>query len=89
MGIRGSNTGSLILDNCRIPKENLLGKEGEGFKIAMIALDSGRFGIGAMGVGIAQHAMEEAIKYAKERIAFGKKYRKIPSSSIYDSGYGP
>lgn len=72
MGIRGSNTGSLILDSCRIPKENLLGKEGEGFKIAMIALDSGRFGIGAMGVGIAQHAMEEAVKYAKERMAFGK-----------------
>lgn len=77
MGIRGSDTGELIFDNCRIPRENLLGEEGQGFKIAMLALDSGRFGIGAMGVGIAQHAMEEAIKYAKERVAFGKPIAKF------------
>ncbi len=77
MGIRGSDTGELIFDNCRIPKENLLGGEGQGFKIGMVALDSGRFGIGAMGVGIAQHAMEEAIKYAKERVAFGKPIAKF------------
>lgn len=77
MGIRGSDTGELIFDNCRIPKENLLGEEGQGFKIAMVALDSGRFGIGAMGVGIAQHAMEEAVKYAKERTAFGRPIAKF------------
>lgn len=77
MGIRGSDTGELIFDNCRIPKENLLGKEGQGFKIGMIALDSGRFGVGAMAVGLAQHAMEEAIKYAKERVAFGKPIAKF------------
>lgn len=77
MGVRGSNTGELVFDNCRIPKENLLGKVGDGFKIGMISLDSGRFGIGAMGVGIAQHAMEEAVEYAKKRTAFGKPIGKF------------
>lgn len=77
MGVRGSDTGELIFDNCRIPKENLLGGEGQGFKIAMIALDSGRMGVGAFGVGISQHAMEEAIKYANQRTAFGKNIGKF------------
>ncbi|WP_432667016.1 acyl-CoA dehydrogenase family protein [Wukongibacter baidiensis] len=77
MGIRGSDTGELIFDNCKIPKENLLGEEGMGFKIAMISLDSGRIGIGAIGVGIAQHAMEEAIKYARERKAFGRTISQL------------
>ncbi|MCT8978363.1 acyl-CoA dehydrogenase family protein [Clostridium sp. CX1] len=77
MGVRGSDTGELIFDNCKIPKENLLGSEGQGFKIAMIALDSGRMGVGAFGVGIAQHAMEEAIKYANQRTAFGKNIGKF------------
>lgn len=77
MGIRASATTELIFDNCRIPKENLLGKEGEGFKIAMMVLDSARIGIGAQAVGIAQAAYEEALKYSKVREQFGKPIASI------------
>ncbi len=72
MGIRGSITCELIIDNLIIPKENLLGKEGQGFKIAMNVLDNARLGAGAMAVGIAQAAYETALAYAKERKQFGK-----------------
>lgn len=72
MGIRGSVTCELIIENLRIPKYNLLGKEGEGFKIAMVALDEARIGVGAQAVGIAQAAYETALAYAKERKQFGK-----------------
>ena len=72
MGIRGSSTSELIFENCRIPKENLLGQEGDGFKIAMQLLDGGRVGIGAQAVGIAQAAYEAALQYSKERQQFGK-----------------
>ncbi|EGO62607.1 acyl-CoA dehydrogenase [Acetonema longum] len=72
MGIRSSVQRELIFENCRVPAANLLGKEGEGFKIAMTTLDGGRIGIAAQAVGIAQSALEHAIKYAKERIQFGK-----------------
>ena len=72
MGIRGSRTCDLVFDDCRIPAENLLGKEGEGFKIAMQTLDVSRAFIGCIAVGIAQRAMEEAIAYGKERIQFGR-----------------
>ncbi len=72
MGIRGSVQTELVFQDCRIPKENLLGKEGDGFKIAMTTLDGGRIGIGAQALGIAQAALDEAIKYAKERQQFGK-----------------
>ena len=72
MGIRGSRTCDLVFDDCRIPAENLLGKEGEGFKIAMQTLDVSRAFIGCIAVGIAQRAMEEAIAYGKSRIQFGK-----------------
>ena len=72
MGIRGSQTCDLVFDDCRIPAENLLGKEGEGFKIAMQTLDVSRAFIGCIAVGIAQRAMEEAIAYGKSRIQFGK-----------------
>ena len=65
-------TTELILQDVRIPKENLLGREGEGFKIAMSTLDVGRVGVGALCVGIAQAALDESIKYAKERIQFGR-----------------
>jgi len=71
MGCRGSVTTELIFDNCRVPASNLLGKEGEGFKIAMVALDYGRACIGAMGVGTARAAMEQAAAYANQRQAFG------------------
>ena len=76
MGIRGSNTCDVVFDECRIPASALLGKEGEGFKIAMLTLDVSRTFVGCMAVGIAQRAMEEAIKYSKERIQFGKPIAK-------------
>ncbi len=72
MGLRSSPTLELIFDNCRVPKENLLGKENEGFKIAMSTLDGGRNGIAAQALGIAQGAMEEAAAYAKSREQFGR-----------------
>ena len=72
MGIRSSSTAELIFDNVEVPKENLLGKEGEGFKIAMATLDGGRIGIAAQALGIAQGAYEDALAYAKERVQFGK-----------------
>ena len=72
LGIRSSATAQLLFNNCRIPKENLLGKEGEGFKIAMATLDGGRIGIAAQALGIAQGAYEAAVAYAKERVQFGK-----------------
>lgn len=76
MGIRGSNTCDVVFDECRIPADCLLGNEGEGFKIAMMTLDVSRTFIGCMAVGIAQRAMEEAIKYSKERVQFGKPIAK-------------
>ena len=72
MGIRGSLTAEVFLKDCRIPKENLLGGEGQGFKIAMMTLDGGRMGIAAQALGIAQAALDESIKYSKERVQFGK-----------------
>ena len=72
MGIRGSATCELIFENCEVPKENLLGELGKGFKIAMQTLDGGRIGIAAQALGIAQGAMDETIKYTKERKQFGK-----------------
>jgi len=72
LGIRSSATYELIFDNCRVPKENLLGKEGEGFKIGMMILDGGRNGIAAQALGIAEGAYEYALDYAKQRVQFGK-----------------
>ena len=72
MGIRSSATYELVFENLRIPAANLLGEEGQGFKIAMITLDYGRIGIAAQALGIAQGAYETAIKYSKERSQFGK-----------------
>ena len=72
MGIRSSATAELIFNNVCVPKENMLGKEGEGFKIAMATLDGGRIGIAAQALGIAQGAFEHALAYAKERVQFGK-----------------
>lgn len=71
MGIRSSVTSELIFDNCRIPKDNLIGKEGLGFVVTMKTLDNSRTGVGAQGVGVAQGALEEAIKFARERVQFG------------------
>ena len=72
MGIRATVQRNLFFENCRIPKANLLGKEGEGFKIAMTTLDGGRIGIAAQGVGIAMGAYEYALQYSKQRIQFDK-----------------
>lgn len=72
MGIRGSSTPPLYFNDCRVPKDALLGGEGNGFKIAMQTLDGGRIGIGAQALGLAQGALDAAIAYAKERVQFGK-----------------
>ncbi|MGR3766168.1 acyl-CoA dehydrogenase [Rossellomorea sp. NS-SX7] len=72
LGIRSSPTTEIVFEECKVPKENLLGKEGEGFKIAMMTLDGGRNGIAAQAVGIAQGALDASIDYAKEREQFGK-----------------
>ena len=73
MGIRGSSTCDLIFEDCIVPKENLLGKEGAGFKIAMQTLDGGRIGIAAQALGIGEGAVQEAIKYTSERVQFKKR----------------
>lgn len=72
MGLNASNTTELVLDNVRVPQENLLGKRGNGFRQFLVTLDGGRIGIGAMAVGIAQAAFERALSYSKERKQFGK-----------------
>ncbi|MCL2201965.1 MAG: acyl-CoA dehydrogenase family protein [Oscillospiraceae bacterium] len=86
LGIRSSSTCELVFNNVRIPKENLLGKEGEGFRIAMATLDGGRIGIAAQALGIAQGAFEEALAYSKERVQFGKPiaYNQAISFKIAD-----
>lgn len=72
MGIKGSQTAELIFTDCEVPAENLLGREGEGFKIAMMTLDRTRIGIGAQALGIAQGALDLAVSYAKQRVQFDK-----------------
>jgi alkylation response protein AidB-like acyl-CoA dehydrogenase len=73
MGLHASLTAEVILDNCKVPAENLLGEEGQGAAIAFQGLDNSRIGIAAQAVGLSQRAIDEAVKYAKEREAFGKK----------------
>ena len=86
LGIRSSSTAQLLFNNVKVPKENLLGKEGEGFKIAMATLDGGRIGIASQALGIAQGAYEHALEYAKERIQFGKQiaHQQIISFKLAD-----
>lgn len=79
LGIRASSTSNLIMDNVRIPKENLLGKEGDGFKIAMQTLDGGRIGVAGQALGIASASIDCAVHYALERQAFGKPISKLQS----------
>ncbi len=76
LGIRSGNTGELFFDQVRVPKENLLGKEGEGFKIAMSALDNGRFTVAAGAVGLIMASLEESVNYCHERKTFGKEIGK-------------
>lgn len=77
MGLRASDTVELVFEDCQIPKENLLGKEGDGFEIVMVALDGGRIGIASQAVGIAQACLDESVKYAKSRQQFGKYISKF------------
>ena len=77
MGLCASDTTDLIFENCRVPVENLLGDEGDGFKIAMTALDGGRIGIAAQSVGVAQAALDASVKYAKKRTQFGQAISKF------------
>ena len=82
MGIRGSTACELIFENVRIPKENLLGKEGKGFGIAMKALDGGRIGIAAQALGLAQGALDNVVAYVKERKQFGKPLSKLQNTQF-------
>ena len=82
MGIRGSATCELIFENCIVPKGNMLGKPGEGFKIAMKTLDGGRMGIASQALGIAQGAMDETIKYVKERKQFGRSIGQFQNTQF-------
>ncbi|MEG1736753.1 MAG: acyl-CoA dehydrogenase [Odoribacter sp.] len=82
MGIRGSATCELIFENCIVPKENLLGKIGDGFKIAMKTLDGGRIGIASQALGIAQGAMDETVKYVKERKQFGRSIGQFQNTQF-------
>jgi butyryl-CoA dehydrogenase len=82
LGCRGSDTGELIMEDCKVHAENLLGEEGEGFKISLHTLDGGRISIGAMALGIAQGALDASIEYAKERKQFGKPIAKF--GAVYD-----
>lgn len=77
LGIRGSDTSVIFFEDCRVPVENLLGKEGDGFKVFMKALEGGRISIGAMALGIAVGAYEHALKYSKERVQFGQPISKF------------
>ncbi|MDP8255971.1 MAG: acyl-CoA dehydrogenase [Candidatus Alcyoniella australis] len=77
MGIRASSTAELVFEDCEIPKENLLGEVGKGFRIALSTLDGGRIGIASQAVGIASAALEKATAYAKERVQFGKPIAKL------------
>ncbi len=82
MGIRGSSTCELIMNNCIVPKENLLGQEGRGFVIAMSTLDNGRIGIASQALGIAEGALEETIKYVKQRKQFGRPLSKFQNTQF-------
>ena len=82
MGIRGSSTCELIFEDCIVPKGNLLDEVGKGFKIAMMTLDGGRIGIGAQALGIAQGAIDECVKYVKERVQFGKRLSQFQNTQF-------
>lgn len=82
LGIRGSNTTELHFENCRVPKANILGNVGDGFKIAMQTLDGGRIGIAAQAVGIGQASVDASVKYAHQRHAFGRPLAEIEAIQI-------
>ena len=82
MGIKGSSTCELIMEDCVIPKDRLLGKQGKGFAIAMKTLDGGRIGIASQALGLAEGAIEETIKYTKERVQFGKRISQFQNTQF-------
>lgn len=82
MGIRATETSDLIFENVKIPKDAILGKEGQGFKIAMHTLDTGRIGVATQALGIAQGALDEAVKYVKERVQFGSPLSKFQNTQF-------
>lgn len=82
MGLSASSTCELVFDNVRVPKENLLGQEGRGFKVAMATLDGGRIGVAAQATGIAQGAIDEAVKYTTERIQFGRRISQFQNTQF-------
>ena len=82
MGIRGSATCDLIFTDCIVPKENLLGREGKGFKVAMQTLDGGRVGVAAIALGLAEGAIAEAVKYTKERVQFNKRLSQFQNTQF-------
>lgn len=83
MGLRGSETAELIFEDCRVPAENLVGKEGKGFSIAMQALDGARIGTGAQGIGLAEGAIDLSVKYMHERVQFGKQIAALQGLQWY------
>ena len=88
LGIRASSTCELILEDCRVPKENVLGEVGKGYKIAIETLNEGRIGIGAQMLGLARGAWEFAVKYAQERKQFGRAISRVPGHSVPDRADG-
>ena len=82
LGMRASDTSEVLFDNCRVPADQLLGEEGQGFVNTMQVLDAGRIGIAALAVGLAQGAYEAALRYAQERKAFGKTISQLPGDSV-------
>jgi alkylation response protein AidB-like acyl-CoA dehydrogenase len=90
MGLTGSTTATMLFDNVRIPAERRLGAEGDGLRIALAGLDSGRLGIAAVAVGLAQGALDNAVAYAKERETFGKRIidEGLPGRAVHARGQG-
>ncbi len=82
MGIRGSSTCELIFEDMIVPKENLLGELNKGFKIAMMTLDGGRIGIAAQALGLGEGAVDEAVKYTKERVQFGRRISQFQNTQF-------
>ena len=89
MGIKGSTTGEIFFDDCRVAADNLLGEEGEGFAIAMRILDRSRPGVAAQGLGLAQGATDYALEYARTREAFGKPIATTSSSAACSPTWRP
>lgn len=82
MGLAGSETAELVFEDCRVPAANMLGKKNKGFKIAMMALDAARVGVGAQANGVAEAAIEMSVKYMGERVQFRQADRRTAGSAV-------